>query len=165
MRKARKQEMQKLRIHWRRPHKQQFVPSPFAPHEVQVGRCFPHSSILPLLFLISGTNENSQRRSTRGGAARAASEPDSIGARSFELSREPRGAGVISGAVVSIIAKRHRPHRQSAPHVQRRHAAAGWFLRIAFRYRAMTEKVLAGGETRPDPYGVQHSCREARHFL
>jgi hypothetical protein len=49
MRKARKQEMQKLRIHWRRPHEQQFVPSPFAPHEVQVGRwgggallsCFP----------------------------------------------------------------------------------------------------------------------------
>jgi hypothetical protein len=71
---------------------------------------------------------------------------------------------VISRAVVSIIAKRHRPRRQSAPHVQRRHAAAGWFLRIAFRYRVMTEKVLAGGETRPDPYGVQHSCRESRHF-
>ena len=49
MRKARKQEMQRMRIHWHPPQEQQFVPSPIAPHEVQVGRwgagallsCFP----------------------------------------------------------------------------------------------------------------------------
>jgi len=35
-----------IRIRWRPPQEQQFVPSPITPHEVRVGRCFPHSSVL-----------------------------------------------------------------------------------------------------------------------
>jgi len=49
MRKARKQEMQRIRIHWHPPPEQQFVPSPIAPHEAQVGRwgaAFLHSSFI-----------------------------------------------------------------------------------------------------------------------
>ena len=51
MRKARKQEMQMIRIRWCPPQEQQFVPFPIAPQEVQGRAAFPFSSFNPSFAL------------------------------------------------------------------------------------------------------------------